>query len=121
VWRDSPRLADDEHSVSPVACVDLGRKMLRLQMPGRGAEESVRLFLVSTIRSRRERVVAVPGDANELTARRSTAARSASQLPHFLQFRAANAAGEANEGSHQQMLHCGRKWLLAPSELLFEG
>jgi hypothetical protein len=67
------------------------------------------------------RIVAVPGDANELTARRSTAARSASQLSCFLQLRAANAAGEALEVRRPQALDCGRRWLLALRELLFEG
>jgi hypothetical protein len=86
----------------------------------RGAEESWS-FRASTICALGESIVAVPGDANELTARRSTAARSASQRSCFLQFRAANAAGEALEASHQQMLHCGRRWLLALSELPFEG
>jgi hypothetical protein len=68
-----------------------------------------------------QKIVAVPGDANELTARRSTAARSASQLSCFLQFRAANAAGEALEAVRPQKPNCGRRRLLALNGLLFEG
>jgi hypothetical protein len=90
-------------------------------MPGRGAEKSLWSFRVSTIRGLRTRIVAVPGDANKLTARRSTAARSASQISCLLQFRAANAAGDAREALRPQKPNCGRRRLLALNGLPFEG
>jgi hypothetical protein len=90
-------------------------------MPGQEAKKSFGLFRASTIRALSERNVAVLGDANQLTARRSTAARSASQLSCFLQFRAANAGGEALESLRLLTLDCGRRGLLARNGLLFEG